>query len=73
MKTQPNTTTIDVKNTFGFSFETDNLQKRILIINEFLDPSKFEVIGFKKGGKKVVVRNRFHNVRNTKGQFARLS
>jgi hypothetical protein len=72
MKTQNNTTTFDTKKTFGFTFETDNLHKRLQIVGEFLNPSKYEVIGFKNDGKKVVVRNRFHNVRNSKGQFVRV-
>jgi hypothetical protein len=43
---------------------------KIKMINRHLDPSKYEFLGFLDRTNEAVLRPRYHNVRNSLGQFA---
>jgi len=42
------------------------------IIENYLNPSKYEFLGFVDRSNDVLLRARFHNVRDNKGRFARV-
>jgi len=42
------------------------------IIENYLNPSKFEFLGFVDRSNDVILRERFYNVRDCKGRFARV-
>ena len=44
--------------------------KKIKMISRHLNTSKYEFVGFVDRTNEVVLRPRFHNVRNSLGQFA---
>ena len=46
--------------------------KKLKMIAKHINPSKYEFIGFVDRTNDVVLRPRYHNVRNTLGQFARI-
>ena len=43
------------------------------IVENYINPSKFEFLGFVDRSNDVVLRNRFHNVRDSKGRWARVA
>jgi len=43
---------------------------KIKMITRHLDPSKYEFLGFLDRTNEAVLRPRYHNVRNSLGQFA---
>jgi hypothetical protein len=42
------------------------------IIENYLNPSKFEFLGFVDRSNDVILRERFYNVRDCRGRFARV-
>lgn len=46
--------------------------KKIRLLARHINPSKYEFIGFLDRTNDVVLRPRYHNVRNSLGQFARV-
>jgi hypothetical protein len=42
------------------------------IINKYLNPSKYEFVGFVDRSNTAILRPRFHNVRDSYGRFARV-
>jgi hypothetical protein len=42
------------------------------IIENYINPSKYEFLGFVDRSNDVVLRERFYNVRDTKGRWARI-
>jgi hypothetical protein len=44
--------------------------KKLKMVTRHLNPSKYEVIGFVDRTNDVILRPRYHNVRNSLGQFA---
>ena len=43
------------------------------IINKYLNPSKYEFMGFLDRSNTAILRPRYHNVRDSFGRFARVS
>jgi hypothetical protein len=46
--------------------------KKLKLIAKHLNPTKYEIVGFLDRTNDVVLRPRYHNVRNSLGQFARV-
>ena len=46
--------------------------KKLKLVSRYLNPSKYEVVGFVDRTNDVVLRPRYYNVRNSLGQFARI-
>jgi hypothetical protein len=46
------------------------LSKKIKMISRHLNPTKYEILGFLDRTNEAVLRPRYHNVRNSLGQFA---
>ena len=46
--------------------------KKLKLVARHLNPSKYEIVGFVDRTNDVVLRPRYHNVRNSLGQFARV-
>ncbi len=46
--------------------------KKLKLIARHLNPSKYDIVGFVDRTNDVVLRPRYHNVRNCLGQFARV-
>ena len=46
--------------------------KKLKLIAKHLNPTKYEIVGFVDRTNDVVLRPRYHNVRNSLGQFARV-
>jgi hypothetical protein len=44
--------------------------KKTKMVARYINPSKYELIGFVDRTNDVVLRPRYHNVRNSLGQFA---
>lgn len=44
--------------------------KKHKIVARYLNPSKYEIVGFLDRTNEAVLRPRYHNVRNSLGQFA---
>lgn len=42
------------------------------IINRYINPSKYEFVGFVDRSNTAILRPRFHNVRDSYGRFARV-
>lgn len=47
-----------------------SVNNKIKMINRHLDSSKYEFLGFLDRTNEAVLRPRYHNVRNSLGQFA---
>ena len=43
------------------------------IINKYLNPSKYEFVGFLDRSNTAILRPRYHNVRDSFGRFARVA
>ena len=46
--------------------------KKLKLIAQHLNPTKYEIVGFVDRTNDVVLRPLYHNVRNSLGQFARV-
>ncbi len=42
------------------------------IVNKYINPSKYEFVGFLDRSTSAILRPRFHNVRDSLGRFARV-
>lgn len=42
------------------------------VVNRYLNPSKYEFMGFLDRSNQAILRPRFHNVRDSYGRFARV-
>jgi hypothetical protein len=42
------------------------------VINRYINPSKYEFVGFVDRSNTAILRPRFHNVRDSYGRFARV-
>jgi hypothetical protein len=42
------------------------------IVNKYINPSKYEFVGFLDRSNTAILRPRFHNVRDSYGRFARV-
>jgi hypothetical protein len=42
------------------------------VINKYINPTKYEFVGFLDRSNEAVLRPRFHNVRDSYGRFARV-
>lgn len=42
------------------------------VINKYINPSKYEFVGFVDRSNTAILRPRFHNVRDSYGRFARV-
>jgi hypothetical protein len=47
-----------------------SVNRKIKMLNRHLNPSKYELLGFLDRTNEAVLRPRYHNVRNSLGQFA---
>jgi hypothetical protein len=47
-----------------------SVTRKIKMINRHINPSKYELLGFLDRTNEAILRPRYHNVRNSLGQFA---
>ena len=68
--------TVTTKNINEISrFYVDSDMPRTLkegIINRYINPSKYEFVGFVDRSNTAILRPRYHNVRDSYGRFARV-
>jgi len=67
-----NTITADIQDLLGRRVTTRNKSKKVQMLSEVLNTSKYEILGFPGGGNKVSLRIKFHNKRDRMGRFARI-
>ena len=67
-----NVITADIQEILGRRVTTRSKCKKIQMLSEVLNTTKYEVLGFPGGGNKVNLRIKFHNKRDRKGRFARI-
>ncbi len=47
-----------------------SVTRKMKMINRHINPSKYELLGFLDRTNEAILRPRYHNVRNSLGQFA---
>jgi hypothetical protein len=66
-------TTKNINEISRFTVDTDAPKSiKETIINKYINPSKYEFMGFLDRSNTAILRPRYHNVRDSYGRFARV-
>lgn len=66
------TITANIQDIIGKRVTTRSRDRKVAMLSEVLNTSRYEIVSFPGGGNVVTLRPRFHNKRDRKGRFTRI-
>jgi hypothetical protein len=70
--TNPNIVIKDIANYSAFVNSTTDKTTKLRLVEQAINPTKYNVIGLVDRTNQVILETRFYNVRDKRGRFARI-